>query len=150
VQEKQLVITLIVALSLIIILILIMVFSTIGKKSVVEKKVQRSPNEILEKKKVSIEDMLEIVANRKSTKNDLTNAVLKVSKELLFPKKVKGKVPKEAKLYLNFALLLSSHPKADAKLIAFMDYELKKVNKEYSTEIDIYENEGIRQKTNRV
>lgn len=127
-----------------------MVFSVIGKKSVVKKKVSRSPNEILEKKKVTIEDMLEIAANRASTKNDLTNAVLKVAKELPFPQKIRGKIPKEAKLYLNFALLLSSHPKSDAKLIAFMDYELKKVNKPYSTEIDIYENEGIRQKGNRI
>lgn len=94
--------------------------------------------------------MLEIAANRNSTKNDLTNAIIKVSKELPFPTKIKGKMPKEAKLYLNFVLLVTSHKKSDAKLIGFMDYELKKINKTYTTEIDIYENEGLRQRMNRV
>lgn len=149
-EEKQLVVTLISALSVIIVLILIVVLSTMGKKSTVKRVVSRTPNEILEKKKFGIEDMLEIAANRNSTKNDLTNAVMKVAKELPFPQKIKGKLPKEAKLYLNFILLTTSHKKADAKLIAFMDYELKKANKDYSTEIEIYENEGIRQKSNRI
>jgi hypothetical protein len=104
----------------------------------------------LSNKKSTIEQMLEIAANRNSTKNDLTNAILKVVKELPFPQKTKGKMPKNAKLYLNFVLLVTSHKSADAKLIAFMDFELKKVNKAYSTEIDIYENEGLRQRINRV
>jgi hypothetical protein len=149
-QEKQLIVTLISVLSIIIVLILIMVFSSFGKKTVVRKRVLKDPNEILEKRKITIEDLLEIAANRKSTKNDLTNAVMKVVKEFPFPPKVKGKMPKDAKLHLNFVLLISSHKQADAKLIAFMDYELKKVNKEYSTEIDIYENEGFRQRANRI
>jgi len=100
-------------------------------------------------KQITIQDMVEIAANSKSTKNDLTNAAVKVAKKLPFPKKVKGKLPKGIKVYLNFVLLIASHKQADAKLIAFANAELKKTNKEYSTEIDIYENEGLRQRANR-
>jgi len=100
-------------------------------------------------KKITIHDMVEIAANSKSTKNDLTNATVQVAKKLPFPKKVKGKLPKGIKVYLNFVLLIASHKQADAKLIAFANAELKKTNKEYSTEIDIYENEGLRQRANR-
>lgn len=49
-------------------------------------------------------------------------------------------------MYLNFILLNAYHKNADAKLIAFMDEELKIPNPEYKTEIDIYENEGIHQR----
>ena len=58
--------------------------------------------------------------------------------------------PKIAKVYLNFVLLVASHRNADAKLIAFMDEELKKANPEYKHEIDIYENEGINQRGKRI
>ncbi len=91
-----------------------------------------------------------IAANRNSTKNDLTNTIIKVSKEFIFPDKIKGKMPKGIKVYLNFILLVASHKKSDAKLIAFASSELKKANKDYSTEIDIYENEGLRQRVNRM
>ena len=58
-------------------------------------------------------------------------------------------MPKGIKVYLNFVLLIASHKKSDAKLIAFMNTTLKKVNSDYGTEIDIYENEGLRQRMNR-
>ena len=67
-----------------------------------------------------------------------------------FPKKTKGIAPKSAKIYLNFVLLVASHHNADAKLIAFMDEELKKANPDYKREIDLYENEGINQRGNRI
>ncbi len=150
-EEKQLIVTLISALSFVILLILVVVFSSMGKKSQTTKTTTSGGNASSDKKKKSsIEQMLEIAANRNSSKNDLTNAIIKVAKELTFPPKIKGKMPKDAKLYLNFVLLITSHKNSDAKLIAFMDYELKKVNKAYSTEIDIYENEGLRQRINRV
>lgn len=94
--------------------------------------------------------MVEIVANRNATKNDLTNAVMRVAKEFVFPAKIKGKMPKGIKVYLNFVLLLASHKNADAKLVAFCNTELKKTNKDYTREIDIYENEGLRQRANRI
>lgn len=146
-EEKSLIIILIIALLFIVFLILIVVFSSIGKDNNVVKKTKNQPS--TKNKKPTIEDMLEIVANKNATKNDLTNTIIKVTKEFIFPPKIKGKMPQGIKLYLNFVLLVTSHTKADAKLIAFMNTELKKVNKEYSTEIDIYENEGLRQRANR-
>jgi len=149
-EEKQLIVTIISSLSIVIVLILLVVFSSMGKKSETVRTTSSGGVSSSGRKKSSIEEMLEIAANRNSSKNDLTNAIIKVSKELAFPSKIKGKIPKDAKLYLNFVLLIASHKKADAKLIAFMNYELKKANKAYSTEIDIYENEGLRQRMNRV
>ena len=114
------------------------------------KTIKHGKKNLDKSKQYTIEDMVEIAANRNSTKNDLTNAILKVSKDFVFPAKEKGKTPKGIKVYLNFILLVASHKKADAKLIAFASYELKKANKDYATEIDIYENEGLRQRMNRV
>jgi len=145
--EKSLIVALIVALLIIIILVLVVVFSSMGKKTTKVKKVKKQG--IVKGKKYTIEDMVELAADRTITKNDLTNAIIKVSKEFKFPPKIKGKIPKGIKVYLNFVLLVASHKQADAKLIAFMNYELKKVNSDYGTEIDIYENEGLRQRMNR-
>ncbi len=147
-MEKSLIVTLIIALLIIMILVLVVVVSSMGKKSKKIKVVKKG--HVSKNKKYTIENMVELAANRNTTKNDLTNAVLKVSKEFIFPSKVKGKTPKGIKVYLNFVLLVASHKKSDAKLIAFMSTVLKKVNQEYSKEIDIYENEGLRQRANRV
>jgi len=129
------------------ILVLVVVVSSTGKKSKKIKVVKKG--HAPKNKKYTIENMVELAANRNTTKNDLTNAILKVSKEFIFPSKVKGKTPKGIKIYLNFVLLVASHKKSDAKLIAFMSTTLKKANQEYSKEIDIYENEGLRQRANR-
>jgi Na+-transporting methylmalonyl-CoA/oxaloacetate decarboxylase gamma subunit len=148
VEEKGLIVSLVIAISFIVFLVLFVVFSSMRSKSKIIKRVKKRT--LQDKKKITIEDMIEIAANRNSTKNDLTNAIIKVAKELPFPKKIKGKLPKGIKVYLNFVLLIASHKNADAKLIAFCNSELKKTNKEYSTEIDIYENEGLRQRANRI
>ena len=144
-ESKGLLVALVVALIIIIILVLVVVLSSVNSKKIkiIKKK------SVKKEKKYTIEDMVEIVANRNSTKNDLTNAIIKVSKEFIFPRKFKGKTPKGIKVYLNFVLLIASHKKADAKLIAFMNTTLKEANKDYSMEIDLYENEGLRQRANR-
>jgi len=147
VEEKGLIVALAVALFIIIILVLVVVVSAMAKKTKKLKVVKKQG--IVKGKKYTIENMVELAANRNTTKNDLTSAVLKVSKEFIFPPKIKGKTPKGIKVYLNFVLLVTSHKKSDAKLIAFMNTTLKKVNQDYSKEIDIYENEGLRQRMNR-
>ena len=147
-EEKGLIVSLIVALSIIAILVLVVAFYSVGKTKTKVKITKKSISS--KEKKYTIEDMVELAANKNSTKNDLTNAVMKVSKEFIFPAKIKGKIPKGIKVYLNFVLLVASHKKADAKLIAFMNTTLKKVNSSYGTEIDIYESEGLRQRANRV
>lgn len=146
-EHKSLIISLIFGLLIIIFLVFIVVFYFMKKPVQKTTKIKKKTKQL--SKQVTIEDMVEIAANGKSTKNDLTNATVKVAKKLPFPKKVKGRLPKGIKVYLNFVLLIASHKEADAKLIAFANAELKKTNKEYTTEIDIYENEGLRQRANR-
>ena len=113
------------------------------KKSTVKNKKQ-------DKNKITIVEMVEIAANRNSSKNDLTSAIIKVAKEFPFPSKTQVQANSEIKVYLDFVLLVASHKKSDAKLIAFMNTELKKSNKAYVKEIDIYENEGLKQRSKRV
>jgi len=148
-EQKSLIISLIAALSIIIFLVLIVVFSSMRSKTQVKRKVISKKGKD-NKKKFTIKDMVEIAANRNSSKNDLTNAIIKVTKEFIFPSKIQGVTSNEAKVYLDFILLVASHKKSDAKLIAFMSTEIKKVNKDYSKEIDIYENEGLRQRAKRI
>lgn len=147
-EEKQLILLLIIALCIIIFMIIIVVINNMSKSEVKASK-KISSKEIGSNKTLQIEDLIDIAADQKSTKNNLTSAVIRVAKDFPFPSKVKGKITKEAKIYLNFVLLVASHPAADAKLVAFMNTELKKANKEYAQEIDIYESEGIRQRSNR-
>ena len=148
-DEKHLMLLFIASLSMVIFLVIIVVMHNMGKNDSkpTKSKTTKAPPP---KNTLRIEDLVNIAANQNSTKNDLTNAVLKVSKDFPFPTKIKGRVNKESKVYLNFVLLVASHPRADAKLVAFMNTELKKKNKEYSQEIDIYESEGIRQRSNRI
>ena len=147
-EQKSLIISLIFGLLIIIFLVFIVVFYFMKKpvQNTIKTKKKTKPVS----KKITIEEMVEIAANKNSTKNDLNNAIMDVAKKLPFPKKIKGRLPEKAKVYLNFVLLVASHKQADAKLIAFSNTQLKKANKEYSTEIDIYENEGLRQRANRI
>ncbi len=149
-MEKSLIYFLIFAALFIIVLVLFLTFSSMGSKKKVVKKVQKKGTTSYRDKKVTIKEMVEIAANRNSSRSDLINAILKVAKELPFPKKSRGVAPKEAELYLEFVLLIASHKNADAKLIAFCNKELKKANPTYATEIEIYENEGLKQKANRI
>ena len=147
-QENYIIIA-IVADIVIVLISLFIVVANLQKTVVIEVSSSQKAVET-QAQKVAIEMMVEIAAKRTSTRNDLTNAILRVSKECPFPPKEKGVTPKRSKVYLNFILLVASHRNADAKLIAFMDDELKKVNPEYKREIDIYESEGIHQRGNRI
>ncbi len=144
--------TLIIIIVLIFIFLFIMLISALlvarsSKEEIVYKK-KRS--KIKKDIKTDIKDMINIVKNRDTDRNDLAKAVIKVAKECKFPEKKSEVLTKEAKTYLTFVLLLCSHKNADAKLIAFANEELKKTNPQYIKEIDIYENEGIKERGNRV
>ena len=145
-QENYLIITIVAVIAIVLISLFIVVANL--QKTVVVEVIHTQVQE--EKaRKIAIEALIDIVAKRTTSHNDLTNAVLKAAKECPFPPKEKGVAPKISKMYLNFVLLIASHRNADAKLIAFMDEELKKANPEYKREIDMYENEGINQRGNR-
>ena len=146
-QENYLIITIVVVIAIVLISLFIVV-ANLQKTVVVE--VPKTQVQEEKARKIAIEALIDIAAKRTSTHNDLTNAILKAAKECPFPAKEKGVAPKISKIYLNFVLLIASHRNADAKLIAFMDEELKKTNPEYKQEIDMYENEGINQRGNRI
>lgn len=146
-QDTHLVVA-IVAVVVLVIISLFVVVANVQRTVVVHVGENNKHDE--KENKITIEELIERVAKRNASKNELTAAVLTASKHCLFPAKEKGIAPKSAKAYLNFVLLIASHHNADAKLIAFMDAELKKSNPEYKTEIDIYENEGINQRGNRI
>jgi len=147
-QEDHIILAIVAVIAIVLISLFIVVANL--QKTVVIHVKDSTPKEVEEARRVAIEELIELVAKRTTSKNDLTAAILKASKECPFPKKTKGIAPKSAKIYLNFVLLIASHHNADAKLIAFMDEELKKANPDYKTEIDIYESEGIHQRGNRI
>jgi type II secretory pathway pseudopilin PulG len=147
-QEDHIILAIVAVIAIVLISLFVVVANL--QKTVVIRVKDSTPKEVEEARRVAIEELIELVAKRTTSKNDLTAAILKASKECPFPKKIKGIAPKSAKTYLNFVLLIASHRNADAKLIAFMDEELKKANPEYKTEIDIYESEGINQRGNRI
>lgn len=145
-QEIYLVVAVVVVIAVVFVSLLVVVANS-QKKVIVEVKKSEDRKS---KDKTTIEMLCEIATKRNATKTELTGAILKAAKECPFPAKVKGVAPKSAKVYLNFILLVASHRNADAKLIAYMDTELKKANPDYKQEIDIYENEGINQRGNRL
>jgi len=147
-QEDYIILAIVAVIAIVLISLFIVVANL--QKTVVIRVKDSTPKEVEEARRIAIEELIELVAKRSTSKNDLTAAILKASKECPFPKKTKGIAPKNAKMYLNFVLLIASHHNADAKLIAFMDEELKKANPDYKTEIDIYESEGIHQRGNRI
>lgn len=146
-QENYLIIAIVVVITIVLVSLFIVVANM--QKTVI---VETAHTDVQEEKvrKIAIEALIEIAAKRTTTRNELTNAILKAAKECPFPEKERGVAPKVSKVYLNFVLLVASHRNADAKLIAFMDEELKKANPEYKREIDLYENEGINQRGNRI
>ena len=146
-QENYLIIAIVAVIAIVLISLFIIVANL--QKTVVEV-IHHTKEEEAKDQKVAIEALVDIAARRSTSRNDLTNAILKAAKECPFPEKQKGIAPKITKVYLNFVLLVASHRNADAKLIAFMDEELKKANPTYKHEIDVYENEGINQRGNRV
>ena len=146
-QENYLIIAIVAVIAIVLISLFIIVANL--QKTVVEV-IHHTKEEEAKDQKVAIEALVDLAAKRSTSRNDLTNAILKAAKECPFPEKQKGTAPKISKVYLNFVLLVASHRNADAKLIAFMDEELKKANPTYKHEIDVYENEGINQRGNRI
>ena len=146
---KYILITVVIVIIIIIFVTLILIVKN-SNKTVIIKNTKPKESASTTRKKFTIKDMNEIAARRNTTRDELKKAIDIVKKDLIFPKKIKHKLPRDIKIYLNFVLLVASHKNADAKLIAYMDKELKKANPEYVTEIDIYENEGFTERKNRI
>jgi len=148
-NEKYILIAIVIIIIAIVFIALVLIVKNSNKTVVVNKTKNKNKNSA-SKKKYTIKEMNEVAARRDSSREDLKKAIDIVKKELIFPKKIKQKLPKDIKIYLNFVLLIASHRNADAKLIAYASRELKKANPEYTTEIDIYENEGVSERSKRI
>ena len=147
-NTKYILIGIVIIIIAIIFIVMILIVKNSNKTIIISKEQNKKPT--INKKNFTIKDMSEIAAKRKSSREELKKAVDYVAKNLPFPKKTNHKLPKDIKIYLNFVLLIASHKNADAALIAYMDRELKKVNQQYNIEIDIYENEGLKERSNRI
>ena len=92
--------------------------------------------------KITLEDLLIIVSDKDSTKEEIAKASLYFIQK--FPTKNRGRVPSDAIPYLKFVSLVSGHKKSDAKLISYLTNELDKQHAEYIAEIEQYKNMGLR------
>ena len=134
-DEKSLLISAIVVV-LIVIALIVLVISMTRKNSNITNNIKNEKNALTE--------IIRFASNKSRTNQELMDTVARFANEFPFPPKHDGKVPDEAKKYLNFVLTITSHKAANAKLIVFMNKELKEVNIGYSSEIDEYENEGLK------
>ena len=135
-MSREIIIAALIALFILIIAVLIaavLKFKDAPAKSISAEKTKRE---------TTLQDLLEIVRN----KNELSEALKIFATSFKIPPKNGDKVSAEARAYLMFITILASHPKADAKFIAFMNNELKKANPAYFSEIDVYEKEGVRKR----
>ena len=94
--------------------------------------------------KITLEDLIIIVSDKKSSKEEVSKAVLYFIQKFPFPPKTGGRVPFNAIAYLKFISLVASHKKSDAKLISYMTNELDKLYFDYVSEIEQYKNIGLR------
>ncbi|MGP1485447.1 MAG: fatty-acid--CoA ligase [Campylobacter sp.] len=139
-MSTQILIIVSLVLLFLIILAIVVVLALIpnNKARTVKKIDQNKP-----KQEITLQDLLNMASDRKADKNDLFVALKIFSNSFKIPPKNGGKATLEAKEHLRFVSLLASHPRADAKLIAFMNSELIKRNPEYAQEIDMYEKTGM-------
>jgi hypothetical protein len=139
-MSREIIIAALIALFILIIAVLIaavLKFKDVPAKSIISEKTKRE---------TTLQDLLEIVRNKNSDKKELSEALKIFATSFKIPPKNGDKVSAEARAYLMFITILASHPKTDAKFIAFMNNELKKANPAYSSEIDVYEKEGVRKR----
>ncbi|WP_096026986.1 hypothetical protein [Campylobacter lanienae] len=110
-----------------------------------EKKPQKAPpTQTNNDSNITLEDLIIIVSDKKSSKEEMAKAVLYFVKKFPFPAKTNGRVPSNAIAYLKFVSLVAGHKKSDAKLISYMTNELDKSNFDYISEIEQYKNIGLR------
>ncbi len=110
-----------------------------------DKKPQKAPpTQTNNDSNITLEDLIIIVSDKKSSKEEIAKAVLYFVKKFPFPPKTNGRVPSNAIAYLKFVSLVAGHKKSDAKLISYMTNELDKSNFDYISEIEQYKNIGLR------
>ncbi|MDY3132580.1 MAG: hypothetical protein SOW11_01080 [Campylobacter lanienae] len=109
-----------------------------------ENKPQKAPQQTNNDSNITLEDLITIVSDKRSSKEEISKAVLYFIKKFPFPPKTDGRVPPSAITHLKFVSLVAGHKKSDAKLISYMTNELDKSNFNYISEIEQYKNIGLR------
>lgn len=109
-----------------------------------ENKPQKAPQQTNNDSNITLEDLITIVSDKRSSKEEISKAVLYFIKKFPFPPKTDGRVPPSAITHLKFVSLVAGHKKSDAKLISYMTNELDKLNFNYISEIEQYKNIGLR------
>ncbi|MDD7514947.1 MAG: hypothetical protein PUK08_07040 [Campylobacter lanienae] len=109
-----------------------------------ENKPQKAPTQTNNDSDITLEDLIVIVSDKRSSKEEIAKAVLYFIKKFPFPPKTDGRVPSSAITHLKFVSLVAGHKKSDAKLISYMTNELDKLNFNYISEIEQYKNIGLR------
>ncbi len=129
---------LIIGLSVIVLIVLISVL--MGKKGTKKLEVKEKAHTL------SVYDLLELAENKNISKNDLTNVVLKFVKSFPIPPRVGKNIPSEAKPYFDLIFAVVYNRNSDAKLIAFMNKELRKQNPSYTHEIETQEEKALQKR----
>ncbi|MGG7047786.1 MULTISPECIES: fatty-acid--CoA ligase [unclassified Campylobacter] len=96
-----------------------------------------------QEKTITIDDLLGVVLNPNSSKNDIFGTCRIFVEKLSIPPKQDDKALDDVKKYLKFITLVASHKNVDAKLILYLGTNAKKKNPSYEREIEISETDGI-------
>ncbi len=96
-------------------------------------------------KELTIGDLLDIAKNPKTSEDKLVKTAALFVKLFKFPKKELGKAPPEAEDFLQFIYHIAAHHNSSPRVIAQIDSDIKKNNKEYYEDIDRYERDGLAQ-----
>lgn len=101
---------------------------------------------ILKGHNVSIADLNRHMLNNTPSKDDLGILSGYFVGNFTIPAKNAGKIPANAREYLDFISLHAASANSDAKIISSFNRDLKAKNPDYSSEIDEIESKGIKAK----
>ncbi|ANE35497.1 hypothetical protein CIG11343_0415 [Campylobacter iguaniorum] len=142
-MNEKMVVGIIIAIIIAIILIIVLVINVVIKnRSVKQTPLATKSTPKIDDSSLSIQDLISIVSDQSTSRDTLFKACQYFLKNFKFPDKKSG-TSQETFLYLHFIGLISSHKKSDAKLISYLDNEVKKSNPNYGLEVDKYEASGI-------
>ncbi|CUU73885.1 FdhC protein [Campylobacter hyointestinalis] len=137
-----------IVLGVIILIIIVLVVMTALVVNIAFKNKKSKPNLVsntnLDQKdrNLTINDLITIVSDPNSSKEAIFKAVQYFISNFKFPQKQDG-VSLETNIYLQFVTLVSKHRNSDAKIISYLNNEIKKFNPNYGLEVDKAEENGM-------
>ncbi|RAZ25070.1 hypothetical protein [Campylobacter hyointestinalis] len=137
-----------IVLGVIIFIIIVLVVMTALVVNIAFKNKKSKPNLVsntnLDQKDINltINDLITIVSDPNSSKETIFKTVRYFISNFKFPQKQDG-VSLETNIYLHFVTLVSKHRNSDAKIISYLNNEIKKSNPNYGLEVDKAEANGM-------